>query len=191
MLLSGRSILGPENEIDVVGHIQVQIAVAVVVGPGTSGAEALVVDPRFFGDISKSAVTEVFIQHVVPEGRHVEILIAIVVVVTPGSPHAEPDKPDARSVGDVFESFAGQITVETPAAVRRRRGGVRENRSAKVDKVEIVPTVVVEITDGHPRPHILRQERFALNLKVAEVNSHLFGDVLEPKRHRPLADGPI
>src|ERR1700721_4353733 len=70
-------------DLDVVGYIQIEIAVAVVIHKSSPGAkmDALVDEPCFFRNIGKGAIAVVAIQLVLPVVSDEEVFVAVIVVV--------------------------------------------------------------------------------------------------------------
>ena len=88
---------------DVARDEQVDVAVAIVIGPGRAGAEAAAAHSGFFGYVLELAVAQVVIEHVAAKAGDVNIVEAVVVVIGHGDAHAPTFSREARGFGDVGE----------------------------------------------------------------------------------------
>ena len=92
------------GELDVVGDVQVQVAVAVDVQKAGPGADLLAVaDAGRGGHVGERAVAVVAVQHVRAEVAHVEVRVAVVVVVADGDAQPVAGVRHARRSADVRE----------------------------------------------------------------------------------------
>jgi hypothetical protein len=138
----GSRVLG--IELQVVGDVEVEVAVALDVEEGATGTAAGIVDSGLARDIAEGPVPFVPEEDVRSPVRDVEIEVAVPVVVACGNPEAEAGVARPRGQGDVLEAPVPQVA---PEAVPRGRIGAGAIDRGPVQEVEVliaVPVVVEE-----------------------------------------------
>jgi hypothetical protein len=132
---------------NVAGNKQIEVAVAVVVGPGGAGTEATHLDARAFGHILELTPAQVVVQHVMSVAGHVQIRQAIVVIIANRDRHApsagsEPGS--RRDVGEMEIGAASILVVQSDHRVAARQEaidrGVIHNR-------DIEPAIAIQKRD--------------------------------------------
>ena len=98
--------------LQVVGHVQVEVAIPVVVEPGRGDAPQRLLEPRRSRDVGEGAVAVVAVEDVGAVVQDVEIEIAVAVVVGRGGAHAVAPVADAGLLGDVGERAVAVVAVE-------------------------------------------------------------------------------
>jgi hypothetical protein len=89
-------------EIDVIGHEQVEFAVAIVVNPGAAGPPmgSIPADTGLPGDVGKGPITVVVVKHVLTPIGDKQVLKPVVVVVA----HANTGRPTGTEQGRLLRS---------------------------------------------------------------------------------------
>ena len=136
----------------VAGNKQIEVAVAVVIGPGSSGAEAGRFHACSLSHILELASPQVVVQHVVSIACHVEVRQAVVVIVANCDPHSPSARGQSRSLGGIGEM---EIAATSILVVQRDHRvaacheavdrGIVHNRNVK-------PSVVVAIEECDSAP---------------------------------------
>ena len=88
---------------DVVGHEEVQVPVAVVVGEGAPGAEPGTRNSGPLGGLGEGPVPVVAIEQVGSQIGDVEVEVPVAVVVSRAGAHAPSPEADTRRFGDIGE----------------------------------------------------------------------------------------
>src|SRR5262249_49901735 len=124
------------REVDVVGYVEVEPAVAVEVGEAGGETEAPLPHPGRSGGLDEGAVAVVVPELVAAEAHDIEVDPAVVVVVTGRHPHpVPPGRPPhaAPPAADIDEAGGGgdvdEIRLRAP--VRARDGVVAEQAPAE------------------------------------------------------------
>ncbi len=154
--------------LNVVGDVEVEPPVAVVVHEGSGHREPVVGGPALVRDVGERAVVIVAVQLIRAEVREVEIDPAVVVDVAGGDSHPVPVRADATLYGDVNESHGSrpvgadaQVVAEQASARVRRcwHAGIARRRSEQLtlDEEHIEIAVVVEVEQSGARGHDLRE----------------------------------
>jgi hypothetical protein len=87
--------------VDIPGHKQIDVAVAIVIAPGSAGTKAPQLHPGALGHILEPASPQVVIQHVVPIAGHIQIRQTVVVVISHGNGHTPAPRRQPGFLGDV------------------------------------------------------------------------------------------
>ena len=99
---------------DVVGHVEVEIAVAVAVKEGRAGAVLIATHAGCSGRIGK-AVAAIAVEYVGPVVGHIEVWAAVVVDVAHGHATAPTGVADSGFSGDFHKSTVAAVAVERVA----------------------------------------------------------------------------
>ena len=139
-----------ERALDVRGHVEIEITVAVRVEEGRARVPARRLHSGFLGHVLEAAVAEVAVQQVRAEVRDEQVGPAVAVVVG----HRHPRSPlplavDPRLVGDVLEGAVGQTAVESVSAAL---GHARAFEAPAVDQVHVEAPVAIVVEESHARP---------------------------------------
>ena len=176
-----------EIVIQVVGHVEVEVAIQVVVGKGATRRPAAIPgDAGRVGHVRKAPVLLrplVAVEDIGAVVGHEQILIAIVVVVADGAPHA---------VGRVRHRLPRRDLTEVGAAIAieritRRGVGCVAGQIGAIDDVEIDTTVVVVVEEGGTRADgfdAVLATRTATG--VVEIDPRSSRDVDESQSRLPL-----
>jgi hypothetical protein len=131
-------------ELQVVGDVEIEVAVAVVVAEGASRAPPRIADAGLPCRVRERAVAIVSIQRVgAHRARHVHILEAVVVVV--GGAHAHPPASphQAAAGGHVREAAAPVVVVQGRQGIAALPGA-RARGTVDQEEIELAVVVVVE-----------------------------------------------
>ncbi len=177
-----------EAEIDVVRHVQVEVAVEVGVGPRRRRRPVRTPHARAGGDIGKRPVAVVAVQPVGTPVRHVEIGVAIVVVVRDGDSDAPVPVAEPCRRGHVLEfrhAVPVVIAVIPVQPVGRSLGCVLRGA---LDEVQIGIAVAVVVQPGAAGPQRVDD---VVGIRAAghldDVEPRGGGDVHEVRRRVRLA----
>ena len=167
---------GVEPHVDVVGHEQVEPAVAVVVGERRAGRPSRIPNARLLRDIRKRAVAVVAIQPVRAVAGDVQVLPAVVVEVGGDDTHAPTRIAHTCLVRGVDERAVAPVTPQLAArAPRVARGRDR----GRVDEVHVEQAVLVEVEEGDASAHGFEDVLLVGRRDVRESDPALFRDVGE------------
>ncbi len=162
----GRAVV----EGQVVGDVEVQVAVPVQIAPGGAGGPQGVVHPGGGRHLVEGAVPPIAEQPVGTVIRDVEIQVAVVVVVGEEGPHAEAGLVgDACGRGDFVEGAVAPVEIETI-------------RGDEIHGVEIRITVSVDVAPGQTGTRVLGQQAVAGPRSVGRDQARFGGDVEEGQR---------
>src|ERR1700683_1030378 len=170
----------------VTGDEEVYAAVAIVVRPGGSRAEAARTDASLLGYIFKLAVAQVVIQRVAAIAGDVNILQAVVVVVGHGHAHSPTLMSEASGFGDVGEmNFVILRVVVLRISVLMVEGDHRvaavsvsfDRRAIDSDDVELA--VVVAVDESYAAAHGFNDVLLVGRRNVCHRQSGFLGDVFE------------
>ena len=146
---------GLEAGLQVVGHVEVQVAVIFHVEEGGAGAPVGTNDAGFGRNVAEGAVPVVAIEPIGSEVGDVDVPVAVIVVVANGNPHAiGAVSLQPRPGGHLLETAVGQVAIER---VANRPGGAGVGRQASVDQQNIQPPVVVVVEQGASGAYRLHQ----------------------------------
>ncbi len=139
-------------DMNVAGDEKIDVAVAIVIGPGGAGAEASGGHAGFLGYVFKLAIAEIVIERVAAEAGDVDILQAVVVVIGDGHAHAPAFASEAGGLGDVSEFEIASLGVGV-LMVERDHGiaalAIALNRgTVDGDDVELAVVVAVDQSDA-------------------------------------------
>ena len=123
-------------EVQIIGHIQIQVAVEIPVAEGRARAEALVAHAGCGRDITKAAIALVAVEDVRAVAGDVQVCIAVVVVVSGHRAHATPGIFHASSLRPLGKTAISFVVVEC-------------GRGGDIDPIQVEPTVVVIVKKGH------------------------------------------
>src|ERR1700730_9597301 len=126
---------------------KIDLAVAVVVGPGRSGAEASAGYACFISHLFKFAVAEVVVEGIAAESGYVNVLQTVIVVVGHGDAHAPAFATEARGLGDVGELEIGILVIERDQGIATVTVAIHGG-SVHRDAVELTVIVAVNHTDA-------------------------------------------
>ena len=172
-----------DGPLHVVGDVEIDLAVAVVVEEGGARREPGVPDAGSRRDVLERPVAGVPVQPVRAEVREVEVHEPVVVVVGRGDAEPVGSRRQPGAARDVGERAVAVV------AVHGRHGGPRRwlpRPGRRVHEDDVEPAVVVEIDEGTPGPEglgkVLLAERAA---HVAKREARGAGDVGEGDRGVP------
>ena len=138
-------------EVHVVGHVEIEIAVVVVVTESRAGAPvSRISHSSFLGDIGERSVVIIVVEHGAIEIGDVEVFPAIVVVVADGHSEAPSAMPDARLGADVGESAVVIVVVKLAGMAL---AGAHVFQRGAVYQENVHPAVVVIVEDSHAAAH--------------------------------------
>ena len=131
----------------VVGHVDVEVSVVVVIEHGAAGRPVGCVDAGRLADVLERAVAVIEVQDVRAVVAQEDVLVAVVVDVAGDDAVAEAAEAEPGRLGHVLEMVAAQVLVEPVRALfggaqRQERGG---------GEVDVEQAVVVVVEDGHAR----------------------------------------
>ena len=169
--------------IDVVGHEEIEVAVAIDVQKGTTGTPQIGIGAGGVRDLGKPSLASIAIQLIRADAGHIQVDQAVIVVVAGAGTHAVLAVPDARRRGHVLEGSIAAVPVH---AVTRSAGNGDIGHRAAVHQEDVEPAVIVEVEEETARPHDLGKEPvFAGAVDVHEVESDSASDIAEHRK----ADG--
>jgi hypothetical protein len=185
------SLVGGIAEADVVAHVEVQPAVAVVVEERGADCPVRVGGAALLGHVGEGAVAVVVPQLRPAQAGQVDVGEAVVVEVAHRDSHAIAGGPDAALLGDVGEPELAlavrsdaEVVVEEPRALQRVRLRVRPQRSA-LHQEDVHPAVVVVVDQGRAGAHDLGHIELAGHaVVVGEDQPALGGTVGEDRNLR-------
>src|SRR5271154_5509777 len=121
------------------------MAVAIVVGPGSAGAESSCCHSGFVGDILELAIAQVVIESIAAEAGYVDIGQAVVVVIGDGYAHAPPFANKSGGGSDIAEFEAVVLVIKRDHAVAALFVAV-DGGSAHGEDVESAIIVAIDQT---------------------------------------------
>ena len=140
-----------EIDIDVIGNIQIKVAIVVVVAEGRAGSPAAgIAHASLRCDIGKRAVVIVAVENSAIEIGNVKIFPAVVVVVADGYAESPAAMCDSGFRRHVMERAIVIIAVKLAGMAF---AGVNIFDGRSVDEVNIHPAIVVVIENGNPAAH--------------------------------------
>jgi len=167
-------------ELQVVGHVQVEIAVVVVVDETGVGAPAGIADAGRTGAVGEGAVSLVAVEHVGTVVGHVQVEIAVVVAVADAGAHPVSGIAHAGRIGDVGEGAVSLVAVER---VGRRLAPGRRVQVGAVEDVQVQMPVPVVVEERRARAHRLGHVPATGGaVDVPEVDTRFHGHLHEPRR---------
>ena len=122
----------------VIGHVQVEVAVLVVVEKRRARAEAIAGNPSLRGDHGKGPIAAIAIERVGPVVGHIEIALPVAVVIPHSHPHAPTGIFDA---GDPRHKGPAVVAIEH---IARPHAIVGVGRAIDHVQVEVAISVAVE-----------------------------------------------
>ena len=140
-----------EIHLAVVGDVEIEVSISVVVEEGAAGAEAGVIDSALGGNLGEGKVrlrAVVAVEMVASKARDVDVQVSIGVIVADAAAYREAPRLQSFLRGDVLEGAIPPVAVEgvglTGRQVLRRRQG------AAVEEVDVEISVVVKIEEACP-----------------------------------------
>ena len=145
-------------ECHVVGDEEIEIAIAVVIGPGGSRGEARVSDACFGGDVFEGPITAVTVKPIGAKTGDVQVVIAVIIIIRDRHSH-RPSRVRHSCVGrHVLECPISTIAVER--SVRSGAAGQSRFDRVRIYQIDIEPAVVVEVKQGNASAHALDNVTF-------------------------------
>ena len=144
-------LLGP---LRVIGHKEVELAVLIVVHPGSAGAKAGVVHSGGFGNVLERAVALVVQEARFAEAGDVDIVPTVVVVIADGDAHAVDFNPEPRLRGHVGKRSVAVVVVKPKRGVLADVAG----KILAAHEHNVGFAVVIVVDEGATRAHGLGQE---------------------------------
>ena len=132
-----------EGEADIVGHVEIEVAVKVGIEEGGTGAEIGPGGTRGRRDVGESAVTFVVVEDVGPIVGHVEIVTTVVVDVAYGDAGAPSTVGDARRGAAILKDARALVVHQLIPWT-----GPEGLGSGAVDYIEVEITVAVVVEEG-------------------------------------------
>ncbi len=145
---------GGRIKVDVVGHDQIELAVAIIVDEGAARAPGFAAarDMRFFADVGERAIAIVVVENVFAVVRNIQIFEAVVVVIAHAHALTPTGVGQAGSCGDIGERAVVIVAVEVACRSFARWQGFQRRA---VDDENVGPAVIVVIKDGNTGPRSL------------------------------------
>ena len=158
---------------------QVQITIAIIVGPGRSDAESAPRDVSTLGNIFEFAPTEIVVEHVVAITSNVDIGQTIVIKVPHGDAQAPAARREASRFCDVREVEIGVLAIEsdhrvTPVKVPFDRGIIHDNN--------VLLAIVITVEQGNTTAHRFNEIALVRRRMRNGRESGLKADVTEMHR---------
>ena len=156
-------------ELHVIGHVEIQVAIAIVVGKSRVRSPTRVAEASPVRHIGKgTAMTLVVIEDVGSVVGHVQIGIAIIIHVADRSSHAVPRVASAHRLRNIRKSAVTLVAIVGIGA--RRTVIARQGRA--IDDVQVEQAVAIGIEERRARAdgfgHVLPAARAVY---IAEVNA--------------------
>ena len=133
-------------EVDIVGHHEIELSVAVVINERAAVAPGFAVSgyPRLLADLGEGAV-DVVIETILTVVSNVKILPAVVVVIADAYALAPSSCGQTRPYRDINKRAVVVVVVEVAG---RRLSGRKTLKCGAIDDEDIGPAIVVVIEDG-------------------------------------------
>ena len=163
-------------EVNVARNIEVNEAVAIVVGPGGTGAEAAGGDSGLFGNVFKLAIAQIAVKRVSAEAGHVDVRQAIVIEVGDGHAHAPAFAGQTGSAGDVGEFEVRVLMVERDHGIAALAKAV-DGGTVHRDDVELA--IVIAIDQTGAAAHGLDDVFLFRSGNVGNGQAGFFGHIFE------------
>ncbi len=160
------------------------MAVAIVIGPRSSGAEASGADSSFVSHVFEFAIAKVVIECVAAVPGDINIGQAVVVIVGDSDSHAPALASQSGGLGDVGEFEAGVLMIERDQEVAAVLEMVNR-RTIHRDNVEFA--VVITINEPNPTAHGFDDVLLVRSRDVWDGETDLTGNILETRRWGYLA----
>src|ERR1700722_11680458 len=153
------------------------MAVAVIVGPGGTGAESAAADASLFCHVLKFAIPQIAIQNVAAVARDEKIQPPVVVEISYGNAHPPSEPRQARSFGDVFESPIWLLVIQSDHRVAATLAIAINGGTVNGKNVELA--VVVAIKQPNPAAHGLDNVTFVWRRNVGNGEPASVRDVFK------------
>ena len=155
-LASAQTLLALDVEDQVMADVQVEVAVAVEVGPGRRCRPvAIAAQAGLRGHVLERSVAPVAEQGVRPPPRDEQVGMAVVVVVADGDAVAVASRESVQpgTLGDILERPVAAVAEQAVAAWRMLGGRERP----ALDGIDVEPAVAVVVEQAHAPAHRLRE----------------------------------
>ncbi len=130
--------------VHIVGHIEIQVAIPVVIHKRRAGAPAVVADSGLVRDVCKTTITPVTVEQVRAGVGHVQVWAAIVVVVAHDGANTPTPVPDSGTGRYILKASISSVAVEH---IGSPQGHLPVFDPPAIDHVEIEIAVVVVIEE--------------------------------------------
>ena len=164
--------------LDIIGHYQVELAVAIVVHPRGAGGKLVgSPEPGGFCDIGEGAVAIVVEQMTLAQRSDKDVIETIVVVVSHRNTKSKHGKGKPGAAGNVGEGAVMIVVIE----LHRGGPGMRmAGEIVAIDQQDVGISVVIVVDEGTPRPHGFRKPLLAkCAIVVGEVDARRRSNVAE------------
>ena len=135
---------------DIVGDVDIQMSIFVVIEPCAACAETGVIDASGFRNVGKGAVTPVLEEPIGFKGADIDIWVAIVIVIGDSDPHPVKRCREACGFGDIGEGAILVVAVECHGLPLL---GWVTFPILSVDEQDVLPTVGVIVDEGASGSH--------------------------------------
>ena len=156
---------------------EVNVAIAIVVGPRSAGREAAAADSSLVGDVFESAIAFVAVERVAAVSGDEEIEVAIVIEVGDGDTHAPTFASESSFLSDVGEFEVGVLMPERNEWISATLFVAIDGRAVDHEDVEFA--IIVAIEEAHAAAHGFDDVVFFGGGNVGGSQSSLGGDVAE------------
>ena len=163
-------------KVDVARNVEVHEAVAVVVGPGRSGAEAGGGHAGFVGDVFKFAISQVAIKRVSAEAGNIDVRQAVIVIVGHGHAHSPTFACQARRAGDVGEFEIRILVVERDHGVAALAIAVN---GGPVHRDDVELAIVIAVDQAGAAAHGFDNVFLFRSRNVGDRQTGLFRQIFE------------
>ena len=162
----------------IIGDVEIQIAVGIHISPGAARSKSFVVEYRLIRNFRPRSVAVIFVEMIGAIAGYIQILKPIIVVVADGCSHGVIEVPQACQSCDVFKDTIS-ISEELIAMFWLFRLHRRE--CCALTKIEIRPVVAIMVNPRQTRSH--EQVQMSLGRQrgvILEINFDVNSDVGEP-----------
>lgn len=162
-----------EVHLAVIGDVEIEVSITVVVEEGRAGAEPGVIHSALGGNLGEGKVrlrAVVAVEMVASKARDVDVQVSIGVIVANAAAYREPPRLQSFLRGDVLEGAIPPVAVE---GVGRAGGQVlRRRQGATVEEVDVEVPVVVKVEEAYPGGEGLDDEVLAgASIRMPKGNS--------------------
>ena len=163
-------------QVDVPRHKEVDVAVAIVVGPGRPGHEAAPPHSGFVGRVFELAISQTAVQRAATEASDKDVQFAVIIEVGDGNSHAPPFAGQPGRLRDVTELKILILMVErnqriATIAIMFNRGAVHHGN--------VQFAVVVAVRQGNAAAHGLDDIMLLGRRDMRHGQARLAGNILE------------
>src|SRR5438876_1731810 len=103
------------------GHEEIDISIAIIVGPRSPSAEASTCNTGPFRVIFKFAITEIMVEHIVSEACDIDVRQSVVIIICNSHTHPPTLPCKSSSLGDISEREICSLAVERKHQVTSAR----------------------------------------------------------------------